>query len=223
LATAFAKILQEFGIADKVSIKTNHDEATPHLQQILSITCDNASCNNVMITELAKILPSFSEVGHTRCFLHIVNLVAKSIIKQFDVQKKREDQHLDNAEQELRGEDAEQELQDLAGDVNLEEQQSIEAMAQHQINGEAGNTDTETETDDDVEGWIDEMMLLSPAEREQVEGDICPVKLVLVKVRYQWCMGRLLLTCIGSFGKLLSKSSTHQQLSCLLGENCSRN
>jgi hypothetical protein len=138
-----------------------------------------------MIAELAKILPSFSEVGHTRCFLHIVNLVAKSIIKQFDVQKKREDQHLDDAEQELRGDVAERELQDLAGDVDLEERQSIAAMAQCQIDGETGETDMEMETDDDVEGWIDEMMLLSPAEREQVEGDIRPVKLVLVKVRYQ--------------------------------------
>jgi hypothetical protein len=88
LATAFAKILQEFGIVDKVSIKTHYKSEALHLQQILSITCNNASCNNVMITELAKILPSFSEVGHTQCFLHIVNLVAKSIIRQFDIQKK---------------------------------------------------------------------------------------------------------------------------------------
>ncbi|KAF8226256.1 hypothetical protein L208DRAFT_1124546, partial [Tricholoma matsutake] len=58
LAMVFAKILEEFGIADK----------------ILSITCDNASCNNVMIAELAKILPNFSKDGHTQCFLHIVNL-----------------------------------------------------------------------------------------------------------------------------------------------------
>ena len=163
-----------------------------------------------MIAELMKILPSFSEVGHMRCFLHIVNLMAKSIIKQFDIQKKREDQHLDDAEQELRDNTAEQELHDLAGDVDLEEQQSIEAMAQLQIDGKTSEPEKETETDDDVEGWINEMMLLSPAEREQVEGDIQPVKLVLVKVRYQWCMGRMLLTGIGSFGKLPSKLSTHQ-------------
>jgi hypothetical protein len=80
LATAFAKILQEFGIVDKVSIKTNYKSEAPHLQQILSIMCDNASCNNVMITELAKILPSFSKVGHTQCFWNIINLIAKSII-----------------------------------------------------------------------------------------------------------------------------------------------
>ena len=128
-----------------------------------------------MIAELAKILPKFSEVSHTRCFLHIVNLVAKSIIKQFDVPKKQEDEHLDKAEQELRN---------LAGDVELEEQEAVEAMTQHQI---GGNTDSEIEdqNDDDVDGWVDEMTLLSPAEREQVEEDIRPVKLVLVKVRYE--------------------------------------
>lgn len=125
-----------------------------------------------MVAELAKIVPSFSEVGHTRCFLHIVNLVAKSVIRQFDIQKQQDDEHLDKAEQELRS---------LAGDVDLENQQAEEAMEQCGIDGEvdAGGDS------DDVEGWIDEMMLLSPSERERVEEDIRPVRLVLVKVRCQ--------------------------------------
>ena len=110
-----------------------------------------------------------------RCFLHIVNLVAKSIIKQFNIPKKREDEHLDEAEQELC---------DLAGDIELEEQEAVEVMTQHQM---GGNMDLETEdkNDDDIDGWVDKMMLLSPAEREQVKEDIWPVKLVLVKVRYE--------------------------------------
>ncbi|KAF8232742.1 hypothetical protein L208DRAFT_1063335, partial [Tricholoma matsutake] len=58
LVIVFTNILEDFRIAHK----------------ILSITCDNASCNNVMISKLAKILPDFSQVNHTRCFLHIVNL-----------------------------------------------------------------------------------------------------------------------------------------------------
>jgi hypothetical protein len=134
-----------------------------------------------MIAELTKILPKFSEVSHTRCFLHIVNLVAKSIIKQFNVPKKREDEHLDEAEQELRN---------LVGDVEQEEQEAVEAMTQHQI---GGNMDSETEDEnDDVDGWVDEMMLLSPAERERVEEDIRPVKLVLVTVRYEQYIGKRL-------------------------------
>ena len=73
---------------------------------------------------------------------------------------------------------------DLAGDVNLENEQAEEVMGQYQINGETDMGDNSNDdSNDDVEGWIDEMMLLSPTEREQVEEDIRPVKLVLVKVR----------------------------------------
>ena len=85
--------------------------------------------------------------------------------------EKRDDEHLDEAEQELRN---------LAGDVDLENEEAEEAMGEYQI---SGKIDAGDETDDDVEGWINEMMLLSPAERERVEEDIRPVKLVLVKVR----------------------------------------
>jgi hypothetical protein len=81
----------------------------------------------MMITELANILPDFSKVNHTWCFLHIVNLCAKSIIKQFDVQKKQDNEPLSEAECELQG---------LAGDIEFEEQQAIEAMAQHAIDSE---------------------------------------------------------------------------------------
>jgi hypothetical protein len=130
-----------------------------------------------MIAELVKILPDFSQVNHTRCFLHIVNLCAKSIIKQFDVPKKKEDEHLDEAVRELQNDN--DELQDLAGDQELEEQQTVDAIAQRQINGQDGE---EEEEDDDIEGWIDEMELLSPAERAGLEESIRPVKLVLVKV-----------------------------------------
>jgi len=41
-----------------------------------------------MIEQLAKILSDFSKVNHTWCFLHIMNLCTKSIIRQFDVQKR---------------------------------------------------------------------------------------------------------------------------------------
>jgi len=110
-----------------------------------------------MITKLAKILPKFSEASHTQCFLHIVNLIAKSILKQFDVPKKWEDEDLD---------DAEQGLCDLAGDLELEEQQTAEAMDKQQINRDTG---LGAEMDDDIDGWVDEMLLLSLAEQARVK------------------------------------------------------
>ncbi|KAG1782402.1 hypothetical protein EV702DRAFT_925011, partial [Suillus placidus] len=52
---------------------------------MLSVTCDNTSNNNVMVDKLAMLVPEFAgEVSHTRCFLHTVNLVAKSLIREFD-------------------------------------------------------------------------------------------------------------------------------------------
>ncbi|KAG2342365.1 hypothetical protein BDR05DRAFT_886472 [Suillus weaverae] len=60
-----------------------------HPQQILSITADNASSNNTMITELADMVGHFGgKTAWTCCFLHIVNLIAKSLLKQFDIPKK---------------------------------------------------------------------------------------------------------------------------------------
>jgi hypothetical protein len=174
LAMVFANVLKEFGIADKVSIGIIYEQPETHQEQVLSITCDNASCNNVMIAELAKVVPNFSEVGHTQCFLHIVNLVTKSIIRQFDTEKKLADKRLDEAEAA-----EQQESRSLVDDIALETLE--EAMGQCGINA----VDVGYETDDDIEGWVDEMRLLLPSERERDKENIRPVTLVLVKVRYQ--------------------------------------
>jgi hypothetical protein len=121
--------------------------------QILSITCENALCNNVMVSELAKKVPNFSVVNHTRCFLHIVNLCAKSIIKQFDIPKKKEDEHLDDTAKELHNLNmsaADHDLQDLMGDLELEEWLATEARAQQTIDGVA--IGKRKEPDDDIDG-----------------------------------------------------------------------
>ena len=113
-----------------------------------------------MIQELTKILPNFSGVNRTWCFLHIVNLCAKSIIRQFDNQEREGDEPIDQHECEL---------QDLAGDIGLEEEQHADA-------NERG------EDEDDTEGWIDEMSALSQPERNRLHVQIQPVKLILSKV-----------------------------------------
>ncbi|KAF8546220.1 hypothetical protein OG21DRAFT_1380027, partial [Imleria badia] len=52
---------------------------------ILSVTCDSAANNDIMIRELAVLADGFAgPASHTRCFLHVVNLIAKSILCQFD-------------------------------------------------------------------------------------------------------------------------------------------
>ncbi|KAG2030876.1 hypothetical protein BDR03DRAFT_819033, partial [Suillus americanus] len=53
--------------------------------QILSVTADNAALNETMVAELAELVLHFSGLtSRTRCFLHIVNLIAKSLIREFD-------------------------------------------------------------------------------------------------------------------------------------------
>ncbi|TFK37892.1 hypothetical protein BDQ12DRAFT_607206, partial [Crucibulum laeve] len=57
--------------------------------QILSVTCDNASNNDIMMHELEKQVNALSgEASLTQCFLHIVNLVTKTTIQLFDTPKR---------------------------------------------------------------------------------------------------------------------------------------
>ncbi|KAF8986549.1 hypothetical protein BDQ17DRAFT_1492582, partial [Cyathus striatus] len=54
---------------------------------VLSITCDNASNNNVIVSKLEDMLDGFSNVNHMWCFLHITNLIVQMFIHQFDAPK----------------------------------------------------------------------------------------------------------------------------------------
>ena len=103
----------------------------------MGITADNASPNDVMIDKLMDMLPNFLEqANHSRCFLHIINLIAKMLLRQFDVPKKDAESVLD---------DAERELLKLAAGINMEEMVTV---------AEAGAGDKDDEENDDVEGWM---------------------------------------------------------------------
>jgi hypothetical protein len=68
----------------------NHKYIIDFTYQILGITCDNASNNDTMVESLATIMSHFSgEANRARCLAHIVNLVAKIILRQFDMTKKK--------------------------------------------------------------------------------------------------------------------------------------
>ncbi len=69
LAQACASVLKEFGIAHK----------------LLAITCDNASNNDTMVTQMSKDIPAFKGASmRVRCFAHILNLVVKSVLHVFE-------------------------------------------------------------------------------------------------------------------------------------------
>ncbi|GBE82272.1 putative AC9 transposase [Sparassis crispa] len=143
LAAAFAKMVDDFKIAIKM----------------LGITTDNASPNDVMIDEPAKLIESFQgQANRARCFDHIINLVAKSLLHQFDVPQNGADAALD---------DAENALCELAKDLELGVREG----------GEEG------EPPDDIEGLQDEREGMSVEDRTALDASVQPVKLVLVKLR----------------------------------------
>jgi hypothetical protein len=78
-------------------------KALPYvLKQVLGITADNALNNDKMIDELQLLLDDFpGPANQTRCFLHILSITAKLIIKQFDVPKAKNGVVMDDAAQTL--------------------------------------------------------------------------------------------------------------------------
>jgi hypothetical protein len=153
LAAAFADILQDFRIAHK----------------ILSIVCDNALLNDAMIDELEKLLEDFAgDLSRIQCFLHIVNLVAKSMLKQFDVPKKKGDGGGETENDRL-----DDVLRRLVEGIEIEEEISLEE-------DETERGDDEVDEDDE---WVDELERLSVHKRNAAYGQIQPIQFVLVKVQ----------------------------------------
>jgi hypothetical protein len=124
-----------------------------------------------MINELASLINDFpGSANQTRCFLHILNLVVKSIIRQFDIpaSKKKSDDDLD--EESI--DDGTEELLKLAGDIDLEEELTV------------GAGDEEDSLDDDNdEGWVNEHEGMSEEELHDLSENVQPVRLLLAKVR----------------------------------------
>ena len=102
-----------------------------------------------MVQEIADNLPDWSVVNCTRCFAHIINLVAKSLLRQFDVTKKPKKEDNDDLDDDT------QNLQELADGLEAEESITLEEM---------GDNDNEIADNDDEEGWVDKLDKLDEEE-----------------------------------------------------------
>jgi hypothetical protein len=110
----------------------------------------------MMIVELLALLQDFPGASNqSRCFTHILNLAAKSIIKQFDLPKSEAKVMLDKAAKELAK---------LAAKLEQEE------LMSHGSPGDEGEED-----DDDSDGWVNEEALLSDNECEELNKSVKPV------------------------------------------------
>ena len=113
-----------------------------------------------MVVELAELLEAFPGVANrTRWFTHILNPVAKSVLRQFDVPNAKADEALDIAAQALA---------DLGAGLDLEVDDGDEV---------GGDDD-----DDDEEGMVDLRAEMAEEEIEALDASLEPVRVVLVKV-----------------------------------------
>jgi hypothetical protein len=134
------------------------------------MTADNATNMDTLSEHLAHQVPSYSTVNRTRCFLHILNLVAKSLLRQFDVIPCMGTDGLnDNLS------DEEEELLNLAN--GIEEEELTTALR------DEANDDEEASEEDNDDGWVNEADELSEEEQAALKVHIRPVSRVLVKVR----------------------------------------
>ena len=146
------------------------------LSQILGVTCDNASNNDKMIENLADLIEHFpGAVNQICCFVHILNLVAKSILQQFDVQKRTvgdESMDFDNARTVLDALALE-----LEGNGMLAPVDSVEGELD-----DSGIDDDEKEGDDNDDGLGDERNGMSEEEVRELEESLVLIQLMLTKV-----------------------------------------
>ena len=170
LANAFAEMLEAFGLQRKVGAPASQGFFGRAMLifdlQINGVMIDNASNNQMMIEAMGEDdhLPHFD--GHCariRCFLHILSLVVKSLVSQFDSRADRAKAAKDKGEQEL-----------LALETDLA---MCESMPRLPVNGE----EEDGGDDDDDNDLVDAMEEMNDEECAEFEENVHPVKLVLVK------------------------------------------
>ena len=144
-------------------ILNNNNKRHDLFPQILGVTTDNASNNDKMIEHLAVVIDTFPGApNQTRCFAHILNLVAKSILRQFEGLKK------------------DKVAQALAGVVDEIDSDNDETGT-NEGGDECEDVDDELVDDDDDE-LPDELDELSEEEVLSVKESVKPIRLVLTKV-----------------------------------------
>ena len=97
-----------------------------------------------MIKHLSTLVENFpGAANQTRCFTHILNLVAKSILRQFEPRKKTgegEEEDVDDATKALAA---------LAQELELEEDVEVADNPEDGVDGDGVDGDEDLEVDDD--------------------------------------------------------------------------
>jgi hypothetical protein len=125
-----------------------------------------------MIEHLATLVENFpGAANQTRCFTHILNLVAKSILRQFDLPKKT------GANDRMDLDDAANALAGLA--------QELEELPKLENDGPDDDEEAEDEMGgDDDEDFGDGRDGMSELEVGELEKSLIPIRLMLTKVSF---------------------------------------
>ena len=116
-----------------------------------------------MIERLATLINGFpGAANQTRCFTHVLNLVAKSVLRQFEAPKTKGTDPIDDAMKELA--------------VVAEELEGDDAEVL------ADDDDDDESAEDDEDGLSDERDEMSQEEVAALEESVKPIRLVLTKV-----------------------------------------
>ena len=110
---------------------------------------------------LVEIFPG--ESNRTRCFDHIVNLIVKSVIQQFDVPKAKGNESFDDVLREL-----------MVSTDELDKEELDTREGEH--------SEVNSDDDNSLDGWVDERGDMSEAEQKELDDNIQPIRRVLVKV-----------------------------------------
>jgi hypothetical protein len=139
-----------------------------------------------MIEHLSTLVENFpGAANQTRYFTHILNLVVKSILRQFEAQKKTGDGPVDT-------DDATKALAALAQELELEDNTDIsdelEDELEEEVDSEA-DTEVMADNDDNDDGIVDEREGMSEEEVAELEETVVPIQLMLTKVcRLKRCL-----------------------------------
>ena len=147
---------------------------------MLGVTCDNASANDKMVESMATIMSHFSgEANRARCLAHIVNLVAKIILRQFDMSKKKKKKNLPDETDTANDANKDQEDED-PDDFDEQEERILDKEEKEM---EEGDDDDDVQEDStSLERDIEIMEAAMEDEIEEVVRNVKPVRQVLYKV-----------------------------------------
>jgi len=121
MANAFQKMLEQFGLTEK----------------ILAVNADNATSNNMQTTKLDQLDNTFKEENRVQCFNHTLQLSAKALLKPFNIGLSGKATDDDNdptmVEDDDEGDKEEQADEDDYEDDNIDELEELSKDEQNQV------------------------------------------------------------------------------------------